>query len=349
MQPKWYNQLVRRYRGEKLPEGCRIAVIANDALGNYIVATPLIQMLRRTHHPSALHYYSGSRTEELWSCDPNIDWGLSFDVERPGEVKRHAKGPYDLVINLETTRWAKLVCKHIGSDSSWACGPCAGEQDETELPYADDSIGRLAVDADWTSPDLQSRFPYLESTYIGEIFCRTAYLRGSIPAPRVFEREPTVPIPPVLIATDASLINKLWDPAKWIIAAQWIVDQGFEIGVVGASPEVQRHFLVGDTVEDEIIGLGLATDLRGKMGLPEVAGALRRARLCFSLDNGIMHMAASVGTPIVAMFRLGYDRLWTPPGLNVKALVPPAGKKVFDIETSEVVEALQGVLYESGN
>ncbi|MBI4491846.1 MAG: hypothetical protein HY690_03530 [Chloroflexi bacterium] len=56
--------------------------------------------------------------------------------------------------------------------------------------------------------------------------------------------------------------------------------------------------------------------------LPQVAGALRRARACVSVDNGIMHLAAAVGVPTLALFGASPWRLWLPRAPHVLPLRP---------------------------
>ena len=43
-------------------------------------------------------------------------------------------------------------------------------------------------------------------------------------------------------------------------------------------------------------------DLCGRTGLPQLVGVLGRLRLLLSNDSGPMHVAAALGTPVVAVF-----------------------------------------------
>ena len=116
--------------------------------------------------------------------------------------------------------------------------------------------------------------------------------------------------------------------------------------MVGAEPEEQRRYWYGESTEEEILARSLAVDLRGAMTLTQVVGALSATRLCLSLDNGVMHLAAAVNTVTVALFREGYDRLWAPPNPNLTALTPGVGKGVGQIEVSSVIDALKRTLFE---
>ena len=54
-----------------------------------------------------------------------------------------------------------------------------------------------------------------------------------------------------------------------------------------------------------------------------MAGALHKARACVTIDNGILHLAYSVGAPTVAIIGASPVRLWMPPVANLY-LVSPA-------------------------
>ena len=137
---------MRRYQGEELAPGCRIAVIANDALGNYVVTTPLLQMIRSRHRPATLDFYAGNRTKELWSNDSNIDAGVSALGLDPGEIVVPAGPQYDLIVNVEESKQAKALCGAICGEETYVSGPGYCHTTQTDLPYTNDMQGRLAAD-----------------------------------------------------------------------------------------------------------------------------------------------------------------------------------------------------------
>ncbi len=341
---------MRRYRGEDLPEGCRIAVIANDALGNYVVTTPLLQMLRAKHRPHSLDYYSGVRTEELWRKDPNIGWGFPLFGSRPEDAVRSANGPYDLVVNIEASSWAKSFCSLISGKTTLVCGPCLALRTDGETcPTRTIVWDGLPHDPDWTTEDLSRRYDCLESGFMGEILCRMAYLEGPIPHYSVPHEVAPFDIPAVLVSTSASLPAKLWPTNAWLEAVRWLHSYGLTIGLLGAKPAEQRRYWFGDSTEEAILSEGLAIDLRGELSLPQVVGALSQARLCFTIDNGVLHLGAAVRTPTVGIFREGIHRLWAPPVNSLRVLTPEKGCEVSQIETSAVIAALDEVLSASGD
>ncbi len=335
-----------RYHGEGLPRSPRVAVMSNDALGNYVVATPMLQMIRDRLQPAELDYYGGPRTRELWSIEPLLDGRESFVGLAPRSAAKLALGkpPYDLVVNIEDSSWARSFAAMLCGEETLACGPCLGPDGRSDLPFEDNERGRLWNDRKWVAADLTQRYPFLDSGFIGEIFCRLAYLDGAAPGYRLPSAEPHMSTPEVLVATAASLVEKLWPVGKWKLLIDDLTKRGLTVGLLGAKPSEQRQFWKGDQAEEDLLRVTSLIDLRGTLSLPEVVGAMCRARLVVTIDNGIMHLAASTPTPTIALFRAGIDRLWTPPAANLTAVVAPADGAVADIDADRVREAVCGAL-----
>ena len=335
---------MRRYQGEALAARPRLAVIANDALGNFVVVTPLLTALRSRHDPVCLDFYGGIRTQELQDASPLIDYSYPLHNSEPQAAEvaaatRLSLGEYDLVVNVESGDQAKSFAGRLAEEDCFVVGPCRGQ--DGDLPFADDAVGRLATDPFWTAADLTTRYPMLETGFIGEIFCRLAYLKGTIPPYDVPLADPGRPIPDVLIATAASLPDKLWPAEKWIDVLELLNHSGVSAGLLGAKPENQRRFWKGDDAEETILESGFVQDLRGEFTLPQVVGALARAKRVLTIDNGILHLAVAARTPVVGLFRFGIHRLWAPPFPNLTVLTPDEGRPVSSIDVGTVWEAIR--------
>jgi ADP-heptose:LPS heptosyltransferase len=63
--------------------------------------------------------------------------------------------------------------------------------------------------------------------------------------------------------------------------------------------------------------------------LYELACWISMARVYIGNDSGISHLAAAVGTPVVAIFLSTDPRIWAPRGDRVSALVNPSVKEVL--------------------
>lgn len=329
---------MRRYLGDDLGVTPKIAVVANDALGNFVVATPLMQMLRAKYPRATIVYFGGRRTAELQAASDLMDAQFPLHGNSIEEARDFASTfePFDWVINLEVGEHAKSFAGQL--KASWITGPCQVEGED--LPYGDDERARLWKDQDWIAADLTMKYPFLRSGFIGEIFCRLCYLEGPIAGYRVPTEEPPTTAD-VLIAMSASLPEKLWPVERWIALTSALASKGLGIGLLGAKPSAQAQFWKGSGEENELISQGVVRDLRGSMSLPQVCGALARAKLVVTLDNGILHLAVAGGAPTVGLYRHGIHRLWAPPYPNLSIVVPPEGSLVSSLSVEEVLRAAE--------
>src|SRR5687768_13833872 len=129
---------MKRYRGEDLPQNPRIAVIANDALGNFVAATPLLQMLRTRWEPCRIEYFGGWRT---WELQKDSDL---FEKSYPlhGEIFRDVahtivtSKPFDLVVNMEQQPIARAAAALLVGHDGYVVGPSFNFDGRGDLPYA---------------------------------------------------------------------------------------------------------------------------------------------------------------------------------------------------------------------
>jgi ADP-heptose:LPS heptosyltransferase len=71
--------------------------------------------------------------------------------------------------------------------------------------------------------------------------------------------------------------------------------------------------------------------------LYELACWLAGARAYIGNDSGITHLAAAVGTPVVALFGPTNPAIWAPRGANVRII---ARREMEEIEVEEVAAAV---------
>lgn len=344
--------LMQRYRGQPLPSSPRIALIVNDALGNFAIATPLAQALRRLYAGCTLDYYGGTRTAELelaaverrnlysWRCEA---LGLSpAQVFEAARRRMNQIGPYHLVLNLEASELHRVLAAILGQQG-FVCGPCLAPDGRGAWDYPDDERGDLWRDKTWASDDLAKRYSFLETGFIAEVFLRLAYVPplpdaewpGGVPRYLLPTAEPPFPIPPVLISTGATLPEKTWPVELW---AKLLRELPQPCGLLGAPPKRQARFYHSATSEESLVSEGLVQDLRGKLTLPQVVGAVAQASLIVTVDNGILHFAAAFDRPTVGLYRQEVIKLWAPPNPNLVALSSEEG--VAKIPLASVQEAI---------
>ncbi len=328
---------MRRYGGEPLQAGERWAVVTNDALGNFVIATPLLQMFRAQHPGVTLDYYGGKRIQELSAASPLVDSSTPLLGMEPREFAAALPEPYDGVINFEVSPWAKAVTALLAGAEGRVVGPCLGEEGRDELPFLDDEPGRLAQDKEWIHEDICQRYSILQTPHISEIFARMAYLSGPVPPYMLPSADPGSDVPDVLVATTASLASKIWPLEKWQDLASALGAAGYRVGLLGAKPKVQGQYWKGASDECTLATHPNVQDLRGTLTMPQVVGAIQAARAVITLDNGIMHFACATSTPVIGLFRFGIHRLWAPPVPNLRVIHAGAEGHVADIPVEAVI------------
>lgn len=90
--------------------------------------------------------------------------------------------------------------------------------------------------------------------------------------------------------------TKLWDNDKFAEVAQNLLDKGFKVVFTGGPTD---RTAIDDMINKHQLQ---AVNFAGETTLKELAALYERAELLVTTDTGPMHIAAAVGTPVVAIF-----------------------------------------------
>jgi lipopolysaccharide heptosyltransferase I len=98
----------------------------------------------------------------------------------------------------------------------------------------------------------------------------------------------------VALNPGARWVTKQWPPASFAAVADQLEEKGFRTVIIGAN----------DRAAQEVIHRMRTRpiDLSGQTSIKELIELLRRVRLLITNDSGPMHVAAAIGTPVVALF-----------------------------------------------
>ena len=101
---------------------------------------------------------------------------------------------------------------------------------------------------------------------------------------------------------------KAWPEESNAQLMRRLVMDGHRVVVTGA-PDAREKAIIGRILGGAGEGI---TDLSGQLGLRELAALTARAKLFFGVDSAPMHIAAAMGTPVVALFGPSDERAWGP-------------------------------------
>ena len=110
---------------------------------------------------------------------------------------------------------------------------------------------------------------------------------------------------------------KCWTAEAMAAVINGLQAEGWPV-VISAAPDPAEREMVA------AIQAGLArsaVDLSGQLSLKELAALAGRARLFIGVDSAPMHIAAAMGTPVVALFGPSGDKEWGPWGVPSRVIV----------------------------
>jgi ADP-heptose:LPS heptosyltransferase len=310
---------MRRFRDEDLGPQPRIVVLGAPKLGNYVVLQPLLRGLRRKYPGARLTYVGSQRTRELERLNPWIDASLPLGEQGAAAlpalrqwralVERSPGRGVDLVINADghaphTPAWTEVLAPRFVVGAA-------------PIPPGDHPLHALALDPHWASPALVERYAgWIGSNSIRELHCRAAWVVTDFERVELPSQPPPPGVPPVLIAVNGERPAKLWPLEHWLDLLERLRHgmglSAASIGLIGGPPPLEPR-RPGDRLERELLSRAGLRDLRGRLSLPTLVGALARSRLCIAVDSGPLHLAAAAGCPTVALFGTDDDGVGASP------------------------------------
>ena len=157
---------------------------------------------------------------------------------------------------------------------------------------------------------------------------------------------------------------KCWPAVRTAALLDRIVEDGFAVVVTGADDVRERVLVASIAAAIKPATREHTVDLTAQLTLPELAVITSHARAFVGVDSAPMHIAAAMGTPVVALFGPSGETQWGPWGVPARVIASAAhpcrpcsldgcgGGKVSDCLTTlpvdRVHEGLRSLLAETG-
>ncbi len=293
--------------------------IRNDRFGEFLLNIPAFRALKEVYLESRLTLAVNPAVKELAECveyaDEVVVWGDAF---RKGLRKRK----FDLCVIFNPTKeahwmsfWAGIP-KRVGYNRKWGILLTHKMPDKKslglkhEVEYNLDLVGLVGAKTKDRSISLARLPVYLNPEYAGA----------------------------VAIHPFTSDSVKRWPFERFIELANKItLEMKAKVVLVGKTED--RGQSPKGTVPEGII------DLINKTSLVELAQILKQCKLLVSCDSGPMHLAAAVGTRVLALFRNDL------PGKTAKRWGPWGDRNIviersnlLDITVEEIFDKTKGIL-----
>jgi lipopolysaccharide heptosyltransferase II len=269
-------------------EPSRLLVRAPNWVGDVVLSLPALRDLRRAFPASRLEVLARPWVAGLYAAVPEID-GV---VESRGTLGDAAaiRGCYDLGLLLPNSFASAFTLWRAGIPERWG--------------YATDARGALLTRSCRVRASLggRSQVYYYRAMLEGLGLAVSGPPDASLACPEAWaERGRALlgsPGPWIGINPGAAYgTAKRWPPERFAAAAALVARRsGAQVAIVGSAAERPLAEAIAAQLG------GAARVLCGETTLAELVGVLRELRLLLTNDSGPMHLAAALGTPLVAVF-----------------------------------------------
>jgi len=327
-----------RMKGKKALEKVRnILVIRNGALGDFIVTLPVINSLKKAF-PSAQialmghHYF-------LKLAQPHVDTVISNDLsgfytlfnadgEFPDNITK-LFSRFDLVVSFIPDRDGIFIknLKKIGIP--WIIDGGFSLLEKLTTPITDfllSPLEREGIPVFFEPPKIETSF---YDKKVAEEFFHSSCNGG--------ERDDPV----VAIHPGGGSSKKCWPKEKFVTLMKWAKrHHGATLLLIFGPADKDIFEAVWPLIK------GYSPVVAENLPLTHLAAILERCTVYLGNDSGITHLAASVGTPTLALFGPTDFKIWGPRNENVKCLsciypcAPCTPRQMAECQDQACLEAL---------
>jgi ADP-heptose:LPS heptosyltransferase len=302
-----------------LPDGSRVAVVRLRSLGDCVLTTPALDILRRARPDLRIAIVVEDRFRTLFENNPDVDAIL------PPSLGALRKWRPRLCLNL-----------HGGTRSAWMTALCGARRRagfghfrhrwayNLRIPRAQEILGEERTVH--TAEHLASAMFWLGAPRC-EIPRAKLMARPVVPgraAPGNAAAGNVAPGNVAVIHAVAATPEKTWRADGFLAVAERVQSLGVEPVFIGASHDDLTPFRSFRTMK----GAPLA----------EVKSLLAGASLFIGNDSGPAHMAAAFGLPVVVIFGNSNPAIWAPWRTPAETVTAPGG--IAQVEIAQVLNAL---------
>jgi heptosyltransferase-3 len=289
---------------EGLPRESRVAVLRLRSLGDCVLTTPALQILKRARPDLRLAVVVEDRFRAIFEGNPDLDSILS---PRLGPLRR----------------WRPRLCLnlHGGTRSAWMTALSGARYRAGFAHFRHRAVYNIRI------PRAQQILGLERTAHTAEHLASAMFYLGApaceIPRARLVAdgaaRTGCVVLHPVAAAPE-----KTWPASGFLAVARHLRQAGLDPVFVGGPADDLSPFHEFRT-------------LRG-VPLAEIKNLLAGAALFIGNDSGPAHMAAAFGLPVVVIFGASDRQVWAPWRTASEVLTAPGG--IAQVQPAQVIDAL---------
>jgi ADP-heptose:LPS heptosyltransferase len=289
---------------EELPPGGRVAIIRLRSLGDCVLTTPALGILKNFRRDLRVAVVVEDRFRAVFEEHPDVDAIL------PPET-------------VALRRWRPALCLnlHGGTRSAWLAAASGARHRAGFAHFRFGFVYNLRI------PRAQEVLGVERTVHTAEHLVSALFWLGA-PAgeiPRSRLGGESVPHQPIaVIHAVAATSSKTWRADGFLAVAEHLRAGGLEPVFIGAATDDLSPF----------------SRYRKMQGAPldELRRLLASASLFVGNDSGPAHMVAALGLPVVVIFGASDPAIWGPWRTASEVVKAPGG--IAEVETSQVLDAL---------
>jgi lipopolysaccharide heptosyltransferase III len=289
---------------EALPRGGRVAVIRLRSLGDCVLTTPALDILKRFRPDARLSVIVEDRFRALFEGNPDVD-----EILPPGLLRLRRARP-QLCLNL-----------HGGPRSAWMTAWSGARWRAGFSHFRNQFAYNLRI------PRAQEILGVERQVHTAEHLASAVFYLGAprceVPRAKLVAAKRAVPC--AVIHPVAATLAKAWPADRFLQVARWLGASGTEVVIIGSAADDLSPFRAFRTLSGA--------------PLSAVQSLMASAVVFVGNDSGPAHMAAAFGVPSVVLFGASDPGVWGPWRTPCAVLTAPGN--ISDIRTEQVIEALE--------
>jgi len=307
----------------------RILIVRTDRVGDVVLSTPVIKALRDAYPASYIAMMVRPYTKIIVAGNPYLDEIIVYDKDKKEKSwlgsflfsGRLAEKKFDLAVVLNPSNRSNLIPflagipKRVGYNRKMGflltdkIKDTKYEGKKHEIEYNLDVVRYLGIQP-------QDKNTFMPISPEAEKW-----------AVSIFTKEHIKPTDKLVVLNPGSSDNsKIWPAERYAAVGEKLAQKGYKIIILGGPGDKGIAQQIMTQMHNSFI------NMVGNNNISQAASLLKKCSLFISTDTGPMHLAVSVGVPVVAIFGRNQPGLsavrWGPRNKNSRLLHKDVGCKV---------------------